>query len=533
MNLNDNKISNLDYFITPNYRDAAFDEILAQNPSSLEKFEGFEFLEELHLSKNIIDSLDHLLGLVFLPNLKRVYLEGNPVMKSFKLPLTSFLRGSLKRPVPQSNTEFNLFKHFADEYKILICDPCYNLSKVHLDDSFVSIRPLVRGGGLDRPFKEGTLAKAKSKKPPKTVIAHTVEPMPTTKSKTRRTYQFTEGDIKKIIESGKIPHMKTFLKPQAKQQEQLSVPIVVVPELSKTQLEYNPEQKGETFLTGVHIRVPSQNDDLSIQDDSGSDLSWSDYSEESDGEAFPDYPLPSNIQTSVRALRYALNHPVSYWRVMENSYLRPTQASIAKETSSQYLHQPLDQQSVATSETGSQQLTNKSGYSMPTSAGIDTPVNSVWTPFNERENRSRGKNIPPPEILASQHYAPVGKLSYRSKDHLQDEQQEKTTKTLQKVNGALLKGSKKYEDLKKISALQRARNEGRLRTKDEFDHMNSLMNQVELKMNSVEANLGNSFLYSPCSQEQEITTTFTHICQITKRITTRVFTNCSHVCYRC
>ncbi|KAJ3118137.1 X-ray radiation resistance-associated protein 1 [Phlyctochytrium bullatum] len=135
---------------------------------------------------------------------------------------------------------------------------------------------------------------------------------------------------------------------------------------SKGSLHYDPKAVDKTFLTGVHITGGGGDDnetvddeDLSFLDDSSiaasddpsddrsdqddttdnqsgqhedEDLSFDSDSSSSDAtlrdrgiNRFHVYPR--TIQASIRALRHALWNPVSYWRVLEESYAKPTFAS--------------------------------------------------------------------------------------------------------------------------------------------------------------------------------------------------------------
>jgi len=52
------------------------------------KYDGFRKLEELSFTFNKIDNLEALMGIVWLPKLKRIYLEGNPVIRKFHFKTT-------------------------------------------------------------------------------------------------------------------------------------------------------------------------------------------------------------------------------------------------------------------------------------------------------------------------------------------------------------------------------------------------------------------------------------------------------------
>ncbi len=60
------------------YQELNVEEILSTFP--VQKYDGFLKLSTLNLAHNSIDSMENLLGVIFIPALKNVYLQGNPVM---------------------------------------------------------------------------------------------------------------------------------------------------------------------------------------------------------------------------------------------------------------------------------------------------------------------------------------------------------------------------------------------------------------------------------------------------------------------
>ena len=60
------------------YQQLNVEEILSI--SSVKKFDGFLRLTTLNLAHNLIDSMENLLGVIFMPSLKNIYIQGNPVM---------------------------------------------------------------------------------------------------------------------------------------------------------------------------------------------------------------------------------------------------------------------------------------------------------------------------------------------------------------------------------------------------------------------------------------------------------------------
>lgn len=79
LNMNHNMLMALNALIPNNYNGPA--DVLNDNPKKITKYSGFLKLEELSLKFNRIPQLDNLIGLLCLPKIKNVYLEGNSVLK--------------------------------------------------------------------------------------------------------------------------------------------------------------------------------------------------------------------------------------------------------------------------------------------------------------------------------------------------------------------------------------------------------------------------------------------------------------------
>lgn len=77
LNLNNNHIQSLNYFLAHGLSPKR---ALAEDPASLQKYSGFQNLEELAIKNNQIAAMENIIGLICLPALKRVHLGGNPVV---------------------------------------------------------------------------------------------------------------------------------------------------------------------------------------------------------------------------------------------------------------------------------------------------------------------------------------------------------------------------------------------------------------------------------------------------------------------
>ncbi|KAI8925421.1 hypothetical protein BC831DRAFT_512530 [Entophlyctis helioformis] len=293
--------------------------------------------------------------------------------------------------------------------------------------------------------------------------------------------------------------------------------------LSLQEIMYDPNHIDDTFLTGVHITgsrrrkpkesgdgddadaVPREADEAaggdseagfdeddedsgseysdSDSDGSGSSGSGSDSGSDSGSAAAqtattPDdvdneqmdkvYPLPNSIQGSVKALRHALSNPVSYWRIMEESYARPTYASLKRNTAfitrEQLRNEAVSATAALADETrqGTRAPTTRSdAHAHATDAAVDaimsgtsrfggpdaeggerpgskddqsalsapsttvstapnlvTPANSVWTPIHGEEQLLSIADYMPPTEFSTRGKAPVGVVMYRKRADL-------------------------------------------------------------------------------------------------------------------
>lgn len=520
--MNDNRIFHTRQLIQVHESPISATTIFDINPKDLPKYKGFENLLELHLCKNMISSLDDLIGLIFVQKLEQIYLEGNPVMKQYSSSQMkkTISRKSSKRGILSVPSSFNFFKKLYECFNIRLSDKCYITSKVHFSENFISIRPLVKGGGIIRPLQN------RNAEPEQSLLSFDVsvsQPVDTSakERQLRRDFKLTDEDIKNIIDSGTIPNIKKLIKLR---NERLKEKNILEEDEEENQtnsinrekditdrieninderkLQYDPEIKDNTFITGVHITGGQMND---FEEDSGSDISWGNNSlSESDESEIEEYALenilPNNIQASVRALRHALKNPVSYWRVLEDSYLKPTISSISK-AKYEAVKEQYRQQQIAENKISLAEMQQESFVSA-TDSNLKTPSNSLWTPINGRVDLSKGLIT-----LGREQYAPPGKVTYKSRtDYLEDEfhkvelkkgsfKEDVERAAEKKLRVTMLSRPKKYEQLSKIAAIQRAKISGRYKPSEEFEEMSELMNMVEQKMNTVELNLGKLFYF--------------------------------------
>lgn len=159
---------------------------------------------------------------------------------------------------------------------------------------------------------------------------------------TRRNFEYTDDDIKGMIRLGRIytlGELEEMLKGnevfETKQNE------VCIEETEKDEKEekneqegnkdeYEPEAKDNTFITSVHIKESKKsikfNDQMMYQESTPEVSENADTDEEEEDDESTDYP--ATIQQSIKALRFALAHPVSYERVKNVSYAEPVKVQV-------------------------------------------------------------------------------------------------------------------------------------------------------------------------------------------------------------
>ncbi|KAL5040158.1 hypothetical protein RTP6_007204 [Batrachochytrium dendrobatidis] len=367
---------------------------------------------------------------------------------------------------------------------------------------------------------------------------------------------------------------------------------------STKKIQYDPNHIDDTFLTGVHITGGDREDESCLPNDynqsmplstsatldkegirlnaaspNDSDTSESySYTSESQTKDESDsdhssvdslanhkieakvsmvYPLPSTIQGSVRALRHALANPVSYWRILEESYARPTYASLKRKTAfvtqdqlrndamdavtdicnetkpfltdsdDKHLNQnPLNLKTCRQSESLQQNVSNN--LPMPSHTPrqfMGTPASSMWMLTESSDNFVTLADYVPPADTSAKHRMEVGEVSYRRSSIISNGVLESMSSTgaRQKLNlqldakfrqqqsrhGVMSKDAqheplnmantrqkqKLMKQLSTVAALQRAQKSGRLQSQDEFETLNDMMSLVDSKISTIESNL--------------------------------------------
>ncbi|OUM69295.1 hypothetical protein PIROE2DRAFT_2797 [Piromyces sp. E2] len=158
------------------------------------KYDGFKKLEELSFTFNYIDNLEALMGIIWLPKLKRVYLEGNPVMRK--------CRYKTKHKQPDE-IWFDPIKILPSIYMISICDPIY-LKEAE------DILP-TPSNTSNSNFNITLLYNSKLKKKFNVSFTHKVKndilDDPNLRRTVRREFKYTDEEIKNIVRNGHLPSL--------------------------------------------------------------------------------------------------------------------------------------------------------------------------------------------------------------------------------------------------------------------------------------------------------------------------------------
>ena len=217
----------------------------------------------------------------------------------------------------------------------------------------------------------------------------------------RRTYSFNDDDIANIIRMGQIPKirdLRVFGETRRKMEKEREDPV----KIGAKEMLYDAEIQDGTFMTGVHI---TEDEEQSSKIESEEESSEGDDDSEGERKFKAHYPLPLSIQIAVKSLRHALLNPTSYWRVLEDSYVRPTAASLnrkvyqkpqsdfsAPETQQENLHDQFND----LLETNSMQ-DQVIAYGGSRTSVRGTPANTITTP-NNRTDYPNNDGISKPSI---------------------------------------------------------------------------------------------------------------------------------------
>ena len=328
----------------------------------------------------------------------------------------------------------------------------------------------------------------------------------------RRAYSFTDEDIDNIIRVGRIPKIKDLrlfgqirdqMYEEARRLEnaQNSDPEKV----GAKEVLFSPDKVDPTFITGVHIMDGNQQKpDTAIEDkEEELESSEAENSSDEDAEFKMHYPLPLSIQVAVRSLRHALSNPVSYWRILEESYVRPTIASQSRKVPQARTRPlgPLDPTYDPETHATRQATVMTDGVSrmyQMTPPEFVTPANTLQTP------RVPGTAPGLPSVSISVAHDAKGANNRRESGSDISSLHKLVTKKLlnpdpdqSKASQFSYKKSVRFAGVKKLKAtngINRARQSGHLKPSDDFEEMGTIMADVDRKLLTIETDLGRFYI---------------------------------------
>ncbi|KAJ3075525.1 hypothetical protein HK102_005579 [Quaeritorhiza haematococci] len=252
---------------------------------------------------------------------------------------------------------------------------------------------------------------------------------------------------------------------------------------STEQLRYDRTKVDQTFLTGVHIIGGNNTFDdgrgegTTQLDQSDDDEEYTDDEESDDDDMYDDdRPLPSSIQASIRALRHALNNPISYWRVWEASYARPTFASSKRRlktvTPRYHLPQGVRTRPEMLSHLKKQQMQQMKGNDVSMAA-----ESSLGEAPLANSNANAGRSLPTlPSAVQRSNFGISENMKSRSDPILSPKN------PFQKAGGRGLEGMGFGKS--KLPTTQ-----SRMKPKDDFEELEQMMSGVDSKLKDIENNL--------------------------------------------
>lgn len=315
LNLNKTWLHSFTYLIPESFKDKTSVEVFGFNREDIVKFDGFHQLKLLYAKSNMISSLDDLVGILFLPSLKHVYLESNPLIKKAV---------NNKNSKRQTITKSDLTKEFTLDYVTYI-KKTFGISiedkilqdVVHLSTPLVTVNALIeyaadnkRQGPREFLHKRVKVSNENLSLVHKVKSVQLIKPELAKERAEKRHHDYSEKDFEFIVKTGEIPSIKTmaeYSKEQDKQYHYIND--------QKLKLDGEPSKlndtdsifKDNTFLTSVGIVQTRDNDALTEQD-------FPRWYQIENIKVDLGIPLPNNILGSVKALRIALKNPGSIWR---------------------------------------------------------------------------------------------------------------------------------------------------------------------------------------------------------------------------
>ncbi|KAJ3382258.1 X-ray radiation resistance-associated protein 1 [Entophlyctis sp. JEL0112] len=194
-------------------------------PANLVKYDGFEKLSELRLSFNKIDTLEGLFGLVWLPALKFVWIEGNPILAGFSGKCDS------EETLPRVHyASCNPIQAIPRIYGIRVQDLIYQPHRSTLDETYYALSPrkngravlrrIIRPSARELPMEVVSplceIDPEEANPQTQKQLAHTVEDPPgmligvgdSERLMRRRDYKLTDAQVEETVRTGRVLTLK-------------------------------------------------------------------------------------------------------------------------------------------------------------------------------------------------------------------------------------------------------------------------------------------------------------------------------------
>jgi hypothetical protein len=329
LNVNRTMIQSLRPLITESWNLKTGDEILLNITETIPKYKGFFKLENLHATHNLMKTLDDIIGFLFLPCIKKIYLEGNPVMKE-AVANSRLKKKSKPLSLDQASGIFSLdyIPYIRKSFGILIADQTFNNSPSTIPDMLISIKKTNSVIPLRDQKRLGPrefLHKRVKVSGDNLIVPHVVEDVISSNKKQvmersmKRRHNFSEKDLEYIVKSGKIPSIKALMEYKddlfnrqnlkAIEDEEESDKHISDHENGKDQNHSaNSDFINQTFLTSVDIVEK----EFKTEERPDGMPDW--YRADLDLQMELGGVLPGNILATVKTLRQALRNPGSIWR---------------------------------------------------------------------------------------------------------------------------------------------------------------------------------------------------------------------------
>ncbi|KAI8848794.1 hypothetical protein BC829DRAFT_473664 [Chytridium lagenaria] len=390
-----------------------------------DKYDGFKKLEELNISNNFVDTPAGLMGIVWLPALRRVMIDGNPIVK--KRGGVIGIRG--KEDVGDDVLgyfDFNPLDILPNLYAIQIADLSFHQKLPLLQDTYYALAPTDQGPSLRRVQKPHLRHKVHDDL--QAITAKRRE-----EGTRRRDVTMTEEDVRATVRAGRILTLKerkmarresereerkererkeriiaigealerqrrlemeagdevlesgTEVLEEVKdvQKRASEEPVINVVEAvevveekngskqtSKSSLTFDPKAVDNTFITSVHITSGNldDDDDYTVDEDdvstSDEDATPSDASPPQDSDTDTESTFSDDDVTLRNAKIRKATYSLDHYNnlVLEESYAKPTFASTRR----------------AKEEEGEDEDAVKL---KPEPSGFVSPANTMWTTY--------------------------------------------------------------------------------------------------------------------------------------------------------